>query len=205
MKILVTAGPTREHIDSVRFITNASSGRMGVAVAAAAAAAGHDVTLLLGPVEAELPKNVNIVRFVTFDDLRTAAGQYFPACDVLVMAAAVGDFTVENRAKTKISRRNGPVELKLVPTPDILGELGSHKSSNQKIIAFAVEDGQPAEIEAKAHREMALKNADVCVLNTPAAMSAAASMACILSPTGVAAQWAMRDKTELAKEIVKLF
>jgi len=180
---------------------------MGIAVANAAAAAGHEVTLLLGPVADDaVSKNVTVVRFVTFDDLKAAAESRFGSCDVLVMAAAVGDFTVKNRTETKISRRNGPIELELVPTPDILGELGRRKSCRQRIISFAVEDGgRQQAIVDKARSEMARKNADFCVLNTPAAMAAEASMACILSPADFVLQWAFRSKTELAEEIVRIF
>jgi phosphopantothenoylcysteine decarboxylase/phosphopantothenate--cysteine ligase len=236
MRIIVTAGPTREYIDTVRFITNASSGRMGIAVAAAAAAAGHEVTLLLGgdillfgdkrqdegssespaaaknlpaPRDAEkknvpfLPAQVALVRFTSVADLQAALAERFDACDVLVMAAAVGDFQVKNPMPAKIRRACGPITITLFPTEDILAGLGKRKRPGQRIVAFAVEDGTPEAIEKKARAEMSAKNADFVVVNTLAAMAAEESLAAMLTPQGLAIPWAMRAKEELAEEIVK--
>ncbi|MCK4626989.1 MAG: phosphopantothenoylcysteine decarboxylase [Phycisphaerae bacterium] len=214
MKIIVTAGPTREYIDSVRFITTASSGKMGYAAAAEAAAAGHDVTLITGPVAIEPPAGCEAVHFVTVNELTQALETRFDDCDALIMAAAVGDFTVgrlgrsgaESQPATtgKISRSAGAVQITLEPTDDILAGLGSRKREGQIIIAFALEDAPVKQAEAKARDEMQRKNADYVVLNTPAAMAADASEACILSPTGLVLPWSRRTKTELAKEIVAL-
>jgi phosphopantothenoylcysteine decarboxylase/phosphopantothenate--cysteine ligase len=209
MRIIVTAGPTREHIDSVRFITNASSGQMGCAVAAAAVRAGHEVTLLLGEgssvclEEAELAK-IAIAPFVSVQDLKAALEQRFAACDALVMAAAVGDFRPEKALPFKLRRRSGPVTIKLYPTEDILADLGRHKQAGQVIVAFAVEDAAPETIEAKARGEMIEKNADFVVVNTPAAMAADHSYACILSRDATVLPWADRAKETLAEEIVSL-
>ena len=208
MRIIVTAGPTREYIDTVRFITNASSGRMGWAVASAAARAGHHVTLLSGPVASpggfEAGPNREVVAFVTVADLRNALEGRFAACDALVMAAAVGDFRPEKTFGSKLSRRAADVVLRLVGTEDILAGLAASKRPGQTIVAFAVEDGPPEEIQAKARLEMAAKGADYVVVNTPAAMSASRSFACVLTRGGVALPWAERPKDELAREIVTL-
>ncbi len=201
MNVLVTAGPTREHIDHVRFITNASSGKMGYACAAAAAAAGHRVTLLTGPVCLALPTGCEVVRFVTVEELQRALEARFGACDALIMTAAVGDFRVDKPFTGKIPRAGGPIHLTLVPTEDILAHLGRRKRPGQVIVGFAVEDGRD---EAKARVEMAAKNCDLMVLNTPAAMAADDSEACILSPGGVALPWQRRSKAELAGAIVRL-
>ena len=204
MKIIVTSGPTREYIDSVRFITTASSGKMGYAVAAEAAAVGHDVTLITGPVAIEPPAGCEVVTFVTVDELKRALDERFDDCDALIMAAAVGDFTVEKTSTGKISRSAGAVQITLEPTDDILAGLGSRKREGQIIIAFALEDAPIEQAEAKARDEMQRKNADYVVLNTPAAMAADASDACILSPTGVALPWTNQTKTELARQIIAL-
>jgi phosphopantothenoylcysteine decarboxylase/phosphopantothenate--cysteine ligase len=216
MRIIVTAGPTREYIDTVRFITNASSGRMGCAVAAVAARAGHDVTLLVGKAASgfaeSLPKDCRIVSFDAVDDLKTALDERFESCDALVMAAAVGDFRPAHRYPAKLPRSGGPVAIRLIPTDDILAGLAGKKRKGQVIIAFAVEDvaagASPGEAqgqaEAKARAEMAVKGADYVVVNTPAAMAAPESLACILSSAGVVLPWARRRKEELAQEIVKL-
>ena len=204
MRVLVTAGPTREHIDSVRFITNASSGQMGYGVAAAAVAAGHEVTLLTGPVALAPPAGCRAVRFLSVDDLKNALNASFHDCDALVMTAAVGDFSPERRVEGKIPRSAGPVTVRLIPTEDLLAGIAERKRPGQVVVAFAVEEPPRQQAEARARSEMAAKGADFVVVNTPEAMSAAESDACVLSPGGVVVPWARRGKQQLAEEIVKL-
>jgi len=204
MRILVTAGPTREHIDDVRFITNASSGRMGFAVAAAAVAARHEVTLLAGPVALPPPAGCRVLRFVSVDDLKALLDEQFPLCDALVMAAAVGDFRVEGRRAGKIPRAAGPVTVRLTPTEDLLAHLRSRKRPGQLVAAFAVEGAPREQAEAKARAELAAKGADCVVVNAPAAMGAADSEACILSRDETVIAWKTRTKASLAQEIVNL-
>jgi phosphopantothenoylcysteine decarboxylase/phosphopantothenate--cysteine ligase len=204
MRILVTAGPTREHIDDVRFITNASSGRMGCAVAAAAVAAGCDVTLLAGPVALRPPAGCEVVPFVSVGDLKAALEARFAGCGALVMAAAVGDFRPERRIEGKLPRSGGPVVIRLVPTEDVVAAVARAKRPGQIVITFAVEAPPRAEAEAKARAEMAAKGADFVVVNTAAAMGAEASEACILSGEGVVAGWQRRSKLHLAGRIVQL-
>lgn len=204
MRVLVTAGPTREYLDDVRFISNASSGRMGCAVAAAGVAAGHEVTLLIGPIALEPPAGCRVEPFVSVDDLKAALEEHFDRCDALVMTAAVGDFRPEHRVAGKIPRRGGPVTIRLLPTEDLLAGLAGRKRRDQTIIAFAVEQLAPAEAEAKARAEMAAKGADFVVVNPPAAMGQARGEACILSPEGVVLPWEVRDKGDLARQIVGL-
>jgi phosphopantothenoylcysteine decarboxylase/phosphopantothenate--cysteine ligase len=217
MRILITAGPTREYIDSVRFLSNASSGRMGCAVARAALKAGHEVTLLLGAVCNDVPisagllvsatravEHLRIVRFQSVAELQNDLGDLFPDCDALVMSAAVGDFQVDKPAAAKLSRRAGAITLTLVPTEDVLAGVASGKRQGQKVIAFAVEDGPPEQAQAKALGEMRAKNADLVVVNTPAALGATHSEACILADRGVLLPWTRRSKEELASRIVEL-
>ncbi|MCY2927939.1 MAG: phosphopantothenoylcysteine decarboxylase [Planctomycetota bacterium] len=204
MRILVTAGPTREYIDPVRFITNASSGRMGYAVAAAARRAGHEVTLLTGPTALAAPEGVKVAAFATVEELRAALTERFPTCDALVMAAAVGDFRAQTVAGRKIARKGGPIEVKLIPTEDVLAATVAKKQAGQTVIAFAVETGTREEMEQKARGEMKAKGADFVVVNTPEAMGREGSQACILSPEGVALAWGDRAKGDLADAIVRL-
>ncbi len=203
MRILVTAGPTREYIDSVRFITNGSSGRMGYAIAAAAARRGHDVTLLSGPVAQRVPAGTKVVPFVSVDELAAAMRKHFPKADAVVMAAAVGDFRPESISKRKLRRADGPITIRLVPTPDVLASVAARKRKGQIVLAFAVEKGTRREIVAKALGEMERKRADFVLLNTPAAMGAEISEACILSRGGVVVPWASRPKTTLARHVVR--
>jgi phosphopantothenoylcysteine decarboxylase/phosphopantothenate--cysteine ligase len=214
MRILVTAGPTREYIDAVRFISNGSSGRMGYAVAAAAARRGHEVTLLSGPVGlaphgaraagkgARHPR-VHVVPFVSVDDLARAMRKHFKAADAVVMAAAVGDFRPQKIPTSKLRRSDGPITLRLVPTPDVLAGAAAHKREGQIIFAFAVEKGPRRQIVAKALSEMERKHADFVLLNTPAAMGAEESEACILSREGTVLPWARRPKAALARAVVR--
>ena len=208
LKIIVTAGATREYIDSVRFISNASSGLMGCCVAAAAAAE-HDVTLLIGGagppanIAADLD-GVEIVKFTSVADLKDKLTRRFADCDVLVMSAAVGDFRPAEPIEGKIPRSGGPITLRLEPTEDILAGLSAIKRSDQVVVAFAVEDGSRDQIEAKARGEMHAKGASCVVVNTPAAMGNDESEACVLSADGLLAPWADRPKEALARLIVAL-
>ncbi len=204
MHVLVTAGPTRQYIDAVRFISNASSGKMGYAVATAATDKGHQVTLLSGPVAIEPPSGVHLEQFVSVAELKGLLGRYFPDCDVLVMAAAVGDFRAETIHERKLHRSDGPVELRLVPTEDVVAEIASSKRPDQVVIVFAVEDGTREQMEDRARSKMNSKNADYVVVNTPAAMSADQSETCILSPTETILPWASRPKSTLAQKIISI-
>jgi len=204
MRIIVTAGPTREYLDDIRFISNASSGRMGYAVAAAATGAGHEVTLLAGPVGLPNPPGCEVVRFVCVEDLRAGLAERFGGCDALVMTAAVGDFRPERRVAGKIPRAAGPVTVRLLPTEDILAAVTASRQAGQVVVAFAVEALPPPEAQAKARAEMPSKGADFVVVNGPEAMAAAESQACVLGPEGVALEWDTRAKDELARQIVRL-
>ena len=201
MHVLITAGPTRAYIDPVRFITNASSGKMGCAIAERALAAGHEVTLLAGPAVMEPPAGAKVVRFVTVQELREALAARFDACDALIMAAAVGDFEVAQVRSTKLRRAAGPITLELVPTPDLLEEITRRRRPGQIIVAFAVVDVEP---EATARQKLLAKRADYIVVNSPAAIGAERSRAAILAAGGIKVGWGERSKGELAGEIVGL-
>ena len=209
MRFIVTAGPTREPIDSVRFITNASSGQMGAAVAVAAASAGHAVTLLAGPVSAQVlaparEAGCEIVPFVTVDELQRELAARFGACDCLVMAAAVGDFRAEPVVQGKIPRAGGTITIRLSPTQDVVAGVAAHKRPGQIVITFAVEDLPPEQMIAKAQAELVAKHGDFVVVNPPSAMAAGSSLACIVGLKGMVLPWASRPKAQLAQEIVRL-
>ena len=180
---------------------------MGCEVAAAAAGA-HDVTLLIGggSLPAGIAQRLESVRIVPFggvSDLKEKLTGLFDDCDVLVMAAAVGDFRPVEPFEGKIPRAGGPVTLRLEPTEDILAGLTAGKRSDQIVVAFAVEDGPLEQIEAKATAEMDAKGADCVVVNTPAAMGSEESEACIIVRDGAGLPWASRAKAVLAGEIVR--
>ncbi len=182
-RVLITAGPTREPIDDVRFISNRSSGQMGLALARAAAEAGHAVTLLLGPVmlPAALGDDVQIIRFSSTADLQALLTQHFPACDTLVMAAAVADYRLASPRTGKAPRSEG-MRLELEPTPDLVAGLAATKRADQRVIAFALEEA--AVLEERAAEKMQRKGVDAIVANPLATMDAGRVAAVLLTADG---------------------
>lgn len=166
-RVLVTAGPTEEPIDEVRFIGNRSSGRMGLEIALAFADAGCGVTLLLGPIRGEAPVHSRIacVRFRTAADLAESLSRAAPSHEVLVMAAAVADFRPAATAAGKILR-GGPLELRLEPVPDLLGSLPRHPGGFR--LGFALDE--PARLLERARVKLASKDLDAVVANPLATM-----------------------------------
>ena len=169
MHVNVTAGPTREHLDDVRFLSNASSGRMGYAIARAAASAGHRVTLVSGPVALHAPEGVKLIRVISTQEMYDAAARAFVRSDCLIGAAAPADFRPARRIRGKAKKAAGPRSLPLKPTVDILASLG-RKKRRQVIIAFALEAQRPV---TNALAKLKSKNADAVVLNRPEAMGSA--------------------------------
>jgi phosphopantothenoylcysteine decarboxylase/phosphopantothenate--cysteine ligase len=160
--VVVTAGPTYEAIDPVRFIGNHSSGRMGVAVAAEAARRGADVRLVLGPGTVAPPPGVTVVRVTSAEEMRAAVIGTLDAADVVVMAAAVADFRPKQAAPRKIKKGEGTPELVLEPTPDILAEIGQGKGPELVLVGFAAETSDVVEA---GMAKLARKGADLLVAN----------------------------------------
>ena len=160
-RIVVTAGPTYEPIDPVRFIGNRSSGKMGFAVAAEAFDRGGDVTLVVGPGTTEPPEGPRVVRVNTAEDMREAVMSRLAETDAIVMAAAVADFRPERVAEAKMKKDAGAPELHLVPTADILRELGE-RDPRPILVGFAAETADP---ETAARAKLASKGVDVIVAN----------------------------------------
>ncbi|MGD2017181.1 MAG: phosphopantothenoylcysteine decarboxylase [Planctomycetota bacterium] len=203
LHVLVTAGPTREHIDPVRYLSNESSGRMGFEIARAAAAAGHRVTLIAGPVHLETPPGVERVDVVSALDMLAAMEEHFPGADAIYMAAAVGDFRPRERLEGKWKRKEedgaGAV-LELVENPDLLATVARDKGP-RRVIAFALEtsDG-PRRAAAKLVR----KNADYIVLNGASALNAATSTVTVMDAGGELWRAEGRPKEETAVRLVAL-
>lgn len=167
-RILVSAGPTRERIDPVRYITNRSSGKMGYAIARAAAERGAKVTLVSGPVTLTPPQGVELVNIVSSADMFEAVTSRFDACDALIMAAAPADFTPAKAVEQKIKKQGGGMELSLVNTQDILAAVGARKGG-RTLMGFAAESENLAE-NAKA--KLQRKNLDFIAANDILAMDA---------------------------------
>jgi len=181
-RILITAGPTREPIDPVRYIANRSSGKMGIEIARAASAANFSVTLLLGPVQLDPPMNADIHRFETCDQLQSLLEQHFDMCDVLIMAAAVADYQPVAAANEKIPRSNGDLTLNFKPTPDLVAACADRKRPDQFIVGFALEN--PAQLEARAREKLSRKGLDAIVANPLETMGSQRINATIITSTG---------------------
>jgi len=159
--VLVTAGPTREDIDPVRFLTNRSSGKMGYALAEAAIRRGAKVILISGPTDSKVPEGVDWVPVRAAEEMRKAVHERGPEASIVIMAAAVADYRPAAARSEKMKRAEGGVTLELEPTPDILAEVGSEKSG-RVLVGFAAETGQLAE---NARDKLARKGADIIVAN----------------------------------------
>ena len=197
---LITAGGTREYIDPVRFISNASSGKMGYTLAAAAIRAGYSVTLITAPTNLEPPKGANVVNVETSAQMFTAVKRHFSKCDCLIMAAAVSDYTPRTRSKTKIKKNDNFLTISLKPTADILKWAGQNKQ-RQIVVGFALED---KDIKERAAKKLAAKNLDMIIANTPAAIGAEKSSVQILTSTGRWTKLPVSNKAFLAKKIVRM-
>jgi phosphopantothenoylcysteine decarboxylase / phosphopantothenate---cysteine ligase len=162
--VLVTAGPTYEDIDPVRYIGNRSSGKMGYAIAAEAVKRGARVVLISGPSSLSAPAGVELVSVRSAAEMRAAVQQQAMASDIVVMAAAVADYTPEQTAANKIEKSDGPLELRLVRTADILAELGRIRGENSKpiLVGFAAESGDPV---ARGRAKLLRKHVDFIVAN----------------------------------------
>jgi phosphopantothenoylcysteine decarboxylase / phosphopantothenate---cysteine ligase len=176
MRFLITAGGTREYLDPVRFLSNASSGKMGYALALAALKAGHKVTLITAPTPLKPPAGAEIVRVESAAQMFAAVKEHFAKCDCLIMAAAVADYTPAHPSKIKLKKQAATLTLDLKPTPDILKWAGRHKTApritghGQRIaVGFALED---RDLRANAERKMREKNLDMIVANAPGAIGA---------------------------------
>jgi len=161
MKLLVTAGPTREYLDPIRYLSNRSTGRMGYAVAAAASARGHEVVLISGPVALPRPAGVSVVDVVSARDMLAAVSEHLPASDVLVMCAAVADWRPSEVSERKLKKRMMSPVLELVANPDILGEVLPYKGE-RLFIGFAAETDDVLE---EARGKLVRKGLDMIVAN----------------------------------------
>ena len=163
--ILITAGPTQEAIDPVRFISNHSSGKMGFELAKAFAGEGAQVSLIAGPNSLEKPDNnkINVIDVVSAEDMYEVTKELFPQCNIGIFAAAVADYTPKVKASQKIKKQTDNFSIEMIKTKDILKEAGNWKTKNQFTIGFALET-QNAIDNAKGKLER--KNCDMVVLNT---------------------------------------
>jgi len=198
MRILITAGPTREYLDDVRYLTNASSGRMGYAMAQAAIAAGHQVDLVSGPVALSPPVGCQFQPVETTEQMMQACQTLFPQCDGVIAAAAVCDYKPKTRVAGKMSKRGDGIILEMIQTDDVLASLGNSKGSRW-VLGFA--------LEAQNERENALqklrrKNCDWILLNRPTAIGAETNEVELLGKDGETIVSWSGLKSEIAKDVI---
>ena len=201
-KILITAGPTYEKIDPVRFIGNYSSGKMGFALAEECARRGAKVVLVAGPVSLTCSDGIQRVNVESCKEMFEAAVGVFPDCDAAILCAAVADFRPEAIAEEKIKRVGDDLVLKLKPTQDIAATIGRMKEKSQRIVAFALETNEE---ENNAQRKLEKKNADFIVLNSTripgTTFQADDNQITIINKKGKK-RYAKKPKTEVARDII---
>ncbi len=171
-KILLTAGPTRAFIDDVRYLTNASSGRMAKALAPAALARGHEVTIVSGPVHVTYPRKARVIPVVTTAEMLAASRAALPAVDGVIAAAAPCDFEPIRRAAGKIPRTGAGLTLKLRATTDVIATLARRRRPGQWFVAFALEPGADPR---RAFEKITAKQCDLIVVNDVTALEADAN------------------------------
>ena len=201
MHFLITAGGTREYIDPVRFVSNASSGRMGYALARAALKAGHKVTLITTPTSLRIPEGTKTVNVETASQMHTAVKKYFPKTDCLIMAAAVADYTPIKTLKTKIKKSGKGLTLELKPTHDILKWAAKNKRKNQLVIGFALEDKF---VCTRAEKKLKEKCLDMIVANTIAAIGSDNTSVQIKRRDSKWLKTAISTKAVIARKIISL-
>lgn len=201
-RVVVTAGPTREHADPVRFLSNPSTGRMGYALARVAARRGASVTLISGPVALDPPAGVDLVRVVSAEDMATATIAAATDAHAVIMAAAVADWRPAEVAGTKQAKGEGATSLALERTPDILARLGAAKG-DRCLVGFAMETG---DLEAKARAKLVRKNLDLIVANDlqvpGAGFEASTNVVTLIDREGGVERLPKMDKEDVAGRVL---
>ncbi len=199
MRILITAGPTYEPVDPVRFIGNRSTGTMGAALASAARDGGHEVTLILGPVTAPMPTNVPRIDLMTASEMHDAVLLEFPNHDLLIMAAAVADYRPKSFQPQKVHRA-GMLTIELEATQDIIAAAGAIKRADQRTVGFSlVERGDLA----RSREKLVRKRLDLIVHNPLDTMSSQTIESILLYPDGRTEELSCRTKGQFADNLIQ--
>ena len=205
MRFLITAGPTREPIDPVRYISNRSSGKMGYAIAEAAIEVGHDVVLISGPVKLDPPPAAKLISVSTSDEMFDAVHRHVRDCDVLVMCAAVADYKPAKVSKHKTKKRDEKLSLELTPTRDILASLAK-QDRQVLVVGFAAETEN---LQENAQNKLRAKNCNIIVANdisgSNSGMESDENEVMIFFRSGEIKEISRASKKIIARELVKLF
>jgi phosphopantothenoylcysteine decarboxylase / phosphopantothenate---cysteine ligase len=203
VRFLIAAGPTREPIDPVRYISNRSSGKMGYAIAEVALDAGHDVILISGPVNLASPRNAEFISVSTSDEMFEAVHRHADESDVCVLCAAVADYKPAHVSTVKIKKRAAQFSLELIPTRDILDSLGRRQNRKFLLVGFAAETDH---LEANAAKKLREKNCDIIIANDArVGMESDENELLILFRDGETKKISRAPKKILARELVKIF
>lgn len=205
-KILISAGPTYEAIDPVRFICNHSSGKMGFELAAAAARMGANVQLIAGPTSEKIHHpNIKQTNVVSAAEMHKACLQHFEKTDIVIMAAAVADYTPIQKSKEKIKKKTAALTIELKPTVDILKEMGSRKKKKQLVVGFALETENE---RGNANKKLREKNLDLIVLNSlrekGAGFGHSTNKVTVIGRNNKMINFELKSKREVATDILKL-
>ena len=205
MRFLITAGPTREPIDPIRYLSNRSSGKMGYAIAEATLEGGHEVVLISGPVHLDPPPGAHFISILTADELHDAVHRYMRDCDVLVMCAAVADYKPAKASPQKLKKREENLALELIPTRDILSSLPK-KDRQFLVVGFAAETN---DVEESAEKKLHAKNCDLIVANNvsraDSGMESDENEVTVLLRSGERQKISRAPKKIIARELVKIF
>lgn len=199
-RILITSGPTRQHLDPVRYLTNASSGRMGAALAAAAVEAGEQAVVVSGPVDVAYPQQAEVIPVVSTEEMAEACLEVFPACDGLIAVAAPCDYRPVVVSPQKIRKTGEPLTLHLVETADVVALLAAIKQS-QWMVAFALETEDP---RMRALQKLERKSCDLIVLNGPEALHAPGTHVEVIRADGDVLGDFCGSKQQVGKEIFRV-
>ncbi len=204
-RVLITAGPTQEALDPVRYISNHSSGKMGYAIADAFARAGADVTLVSGPVGVTADADVRVVKVRSAAEMFEATRQHFEASDLVVFAAAVADYTPTEVAERKIKKKETEFKIDLTKTTDIAGTLGPKKRGNQVLVGFALETDNELE---NARKKLTAKHLDYIVLNslndTGAGFAHDTNKITVIDRKDLVRHYELKTKQEVAQDLLDI-
>ncbi len=200
-RILISSGPTRQYLDPVRYLTNASSGRMGRALALAALERGHEVVIVSGPVDVEYPSDAEVVWVVSTEEMLDACCEVFPGCDGMIGAAAPCDYRPVRVQTQKIAKTGEPLELHLIETPDVVATLGTNKNRKQWLVGFALETDDP---RFRALVKLEKKSCDLMVLNGLQAMHSLDNEVEIIDRGGRVVQAFGGSKEDVARGILRI-
>lgn len=200
VRILITSGPTRQYLDPVRYLTNASSGRMGAALAQAVIDYGHHAIVVSGPVTVNYPAAAEVIEIITTEDMLRVAGELFPDCDGAIGAAAPCDYKPLHVSDQKLSKTGRPLQLELVETPDVIAMLGQRKRPDQWVVGFALETNDR---RFRATVKLQTKLCDLMVSNGPEAIDSTDNHVELLDRDGSVLETISGDKPHVADRLIR--